>query len=126
MKAEHDAAMAKQKENFEAEIAKMEKEHEAELEENAVQVNDARIFARKANRMLLLAKHDHRRAKESYILQAEHLKEMEAQEKRCVKFLKAMDQQLSGKFSLRIPSEVKFFLGSLLTIFSFGFHRSLP
>ena len=126
MKQEHDAAMAKQKKNFEAEIAKMEKEHEAELEESATQVNDAHIFAQKANSMLRLANRDHRRAKESYILQAEHLKEMEAQEKRCLKFLKAMDKQLSGSFFLRIPSEVKFFLGSSLTVLSFGFHRSFP
>ena len=122
----NDAAMAKQKENFEAEIAKMEKEHEAELEESAAQVNDARIFAQKANRTLKLAERDHRRAKKSCVLQAEHLKEMEAQEKRCLKFLKAMDHQLSGKFFLRIPSEVKFFLGSSLTILSFGFHRCFP
>ena len=126
MKKEHDAAMAKQKKNFEAEIAKMVKEHETELEESAAQVNDARIFAQKANRTLLLAKRDHRRAKKSFTLQAERLKEMEAQEKRCLKFLRAMDKQLSGKLFLRITSEVKFFLGSLLTIFSFGFHRSFP
>jgi hypothetical protein len=104
----------------------MEKEHKTELEESAVQVNDARIFAQKANRTLKLAERDHRRAKESYILQAEHLKEMEAQEKRCVKFLKAMDKQLSGKFFLRVPTEVKFSLSSLLTILSFGFHRYFP
>ena len=108
MKQEHDAAMAKQKKDFETEIAKMAQEHETELDESAAQVNDARIFAQKANRALLLAKRDHRRAKESYMLQAEHLKEMEAQEKRCIKFLKAMDKQLSGKFFLRITSEVKF------------------
>ena len=108
MKEEHDAAMAKQKENFEAEIAKMEKEHEAELEDSAVQVNDARIFAQKANRTLKLAERDLRRAKKSFTLQAERLKEMEAQEKRCIKFLQAMDEQLSGKLFLRIPTEVKF------------------
>ena len=106
MKKEHEAAMAKQKKNFEAKIAKMEKEHETELEESAVQVNDARIFAQKANRTLLLTKRDLRRAKESFMLQAEHLKEMEALEKRCIKFLKAMDKQLSGKLFLRTPSEV--------------------
>jgi hypothetical protein len=126
MKKEHDAAMAKQKKDFEAEIAKMVKEHETELEESAAQVNDARIFAQKANRTLQFAERDHRRAKESYILQAGFLKEMEAQEKRCLKFLRAMDNQLSGKFFLRIPSEVKFFLGSSLTILSFGFHRCFP
>ena len=118
--------MAKQKKDFEAEIAKMVKEHETELEESAAQVNDARIFAQKANRTLQFAERDHRRAKESYILQAGFLKEMEAQEKRCLKFLRAMDNQLSGKFFLRIPSEVKFFLGSSLTILSFGFHRCFP
>ena len=126
MKKEHDAAMAKQKKDFETEIAKMAQEHETELEESAAQVNDARNFAQKANRTLKFAERDHRRAKESYILQAGHLKEMEAQEKRCLKFLRAMDNQLSGKFFLRIPSEVKFFLGSSLTILSFGFHRCFP
>ena len=108
MKEEHDSAMAKQKKNFEAKIAKMEKEHETELEESAAQVFDARIFAQKANRTLKLTERDLRRAKESFMLQAERLKEMEAQEKRCIKFLKAMDEQLSGKFFLRIPTEVKF------------------
>ena len=108
MKKEYVVAMAKQKEIFEAKIVKMEREHETELEESAVQVNDARIFAQKANRTLLLAKRDLRRAKESFTLQAERLKEMEAQEDRCLKFLKAMDERLSGKFFLRIPTEVKF------------------
>ena len=98
MKEEHGAAMAKQKENFKAEIAKMEKEHEAELEDSAVQVNEHRIFAQEANRTLKLAKRDLWRAKESFTLQAERLKAMEAQEKGCIKFLKAMDKQLSGKF----------------------------
>ena len=32
----------------------------------------------------------------------------QAQEDRCLKFLKAMDERLSGKFFLRIPTEVKF------------------
>ena len=104
----------------------MEKEHETELEESALQVNDARIFAQKANRTLKLAERDHRRAKKSFTLQAERLKEMEAQEKRCLKFLKAMDEQLSGKVFLRITSEVKVLLGSLLTLFSFGVYRSFP
>ena len=126
MKEEHGAALAKQKENFEAGIAKMEKEHETELEKSAAQVNDARTFAQQANRTLRTTQRDRWRAKQSYTLQARFLKEMEAQEKRCLKFLKAMDNHLSGKFFFRIPSEVKLFLGPSLTVLSFGFHRCFP
>jgi hypothetical protein len=126
MKKEHEAAMAKQKKSFEATIAQMEKDHETELEESAVQVNEHRVFAQQANRTRRLAERNLWRAKESFTLQAERLKELEAQEKRCIKFLREMDEQLSGKFFLRIPTEVKSFLGSFLTSLSFGFHRVFP
>ena len=119
LKANLEAEMAKQKSTHEAEVAKLLVCHEEELEKAAVAVLEARKYAQKVQRTHQFAKRNYERAKTSSALQAEHMKAMESEEKRWIKFLKEMDEQLSHKFFLRLLSEADF-LRFILMISSIG------
>ena len=100
VKANHNRAMAKQKKLHDAELSKMIHDHEAELEEQAVQVQEARTIAQSAKKAHQYAEREYKRAKTSCTLQAQRMKNMEDKERRCVKLLRNMDKRLSGKFIL--------------------------
>ena len=98
LRTSHDSAMAKQKADHEAEVAKLNREHEAEREERAAEVLEAKAYALKVQRTHQYAQRDYAKAKNSCKLQAQRMKAMEAEGKRCIEVLKEMDEQLSRKF----------------------------
>ena len=98
LKSSHDAEMAKLKAAHEAEVAQLLVCHEEELEKHAAEVLEAKEYAQKVQRTHQFAKRDYERAKTSSALQAKRMKAMEAEEKRWIKFLKEMDEQLSREF----------------------------
>ena len=90
--------MEEQRKLHEAELAKLIHDHEAELEERARQVQEARDIALSEKKAHLYAKREYSRAKTSCAMQAERMKEMELNARRCVKLLRSMDKRLAGKF----------------------------
>ena len=108
LNSSHDAEVAKLKAAQEAEVAKLVACHEEELEKRAAEVLEAKTYAQKVHRAHQFAKRDYERAKTSSALQAERMKEMEAEEKEWIKFLKEMDERLSRKFFLRLLSQPVF------------------
>ena len=108
LKANHDAAMAKQKTDHEAEVAKLIREHEEEREERVAEVLEA-VHALNVQRMHQYAQRDYRKAKTSCKLQAQRMKAMESEGKRCIELLKEMDEQLSRKFSFGCHPNLTFF-----------------
>ena len=119
LKASHDTAMAKQKTDHEAEVAKLIREHEEEREERAREVLEAKAHALKVQRKHQYAQRDYRKAKTSCKLQAQRMKAMETEGKRCIELLKEMDEQLSRKFFLRLSSDLEL-LRFMLNISSIG------
>ena len=106
VKANHNRAMAKQKKLHDTELSKMIRDHEAELEEQAVQVQEARTVAQSAKKVHQYAEREYKWAKTSCTLQARRMKDMEDKERRCVRLLRNMDEQLVGKFILpRLSAE---------------------
>ena len=103
--------MVEQKELHDTELSKMIHDHEAELEEQAAQVQEARTIAQSAKKAHQYAEREYKLAKTSCTLQARWMKDMEANERRCVKLLQNMDKRLSGKFILlRLSAEPQFSL----------------
>ena len=97
VRANQNRGMEELKKQHEAERTKLIHDHEAELEEQAKQVQEARQFALSEKRSHQFAKREYTRAKISCAVQAERMKEMELNERHCIKLLRSMDKRLSGK-----------------------------
>ena len=97
VKASRNRGMEEQKKLHEAELAKLVHDHEAELEERAKQVQEARQIALTEKKAHLYAKREYSHAKTSCAVQAQRMKDMQLNEERCIKLLRSMDKRLSGK-----------------------------
>ena len=115
--------MEEQKKLHEAELAKLIQDHEAELEEQAKQVQEARQIALSEKKAHLYAKREYSHAKTSCAMQAQRMKDMELNEERCIKLLRSMDKRLSGKLFVLLRlidrTSVSFFLFFSLSFFFF-------
>ena len=126
LRTSHGAALAKQKADHEAEVAKLIREQEEEREERAREVLEAKAHALKVQRKHQYAQRDYRKAKTSCKLQAQRTKAMEAEGEQCIALLKEMDEQLSRKFSFGYHPNLNCFSFHLQHFPSVCFRRSPP
>ena len=117
--------MQEQKKLHEAKLSKLTHDHEAELEEQAKQVQEARYIAQSVKKAHRYAEREYTRAKTSCTMQAQRMKEMELKERRCAKLLWNMDKRLAGK--LYPPSAIsQTSIFSMLTAPSVGVLLQMP
>ena len=89
-------------------MAKLVAEHEVELEKKEKEIQEAREFAQEVNKKYKIHERDYAEAKKSLALTGAHAKEMEEEQESWKKFLKKMDDELSGKFGSSFGHSILF------------------